>query len=145
MYYPKEAKEKQSHGLLGLTSEHFKLGGRDLISFLTDFLNPFIESKHISAVLKEGILTQIYKKGGVTDPGNYRDITVTPVLLKILERILNNRHSEILDKTQSKLQRGLTQGCSSLNEALILTECVLESKNNKQDILLNHIRRSKSL
>ena len=88
---------------LGLTGEHFKLGGRDLISFLTDFLNHTIYPKHISVTLKEDMLTPIYKKSDVTDPGNYRGITVTPVLLKILERVLNSRHNEILAKTQSKL------------------------------------------
>ena len=35
-------------------------------------------------VLKEGIFTVIYKKGGVSDPRNYRGITVTDVLLKCL-------------------------------------------------------------
>ena len=73
--------------------------------FLTDFLNHITVTKHISVVLKESILTPIYKKGDVSDPGSYRGITVTPVLLKILEHILNNRHNQNLDRTQSKLQR----------------------------------------
>ena len=35
----------------------------------------------------------------------------------------------------SKLQKRFTGGCSSLSAAVILTECILESKNNKQDLL----------
>ena len=58
------------------------------IEFLTAFLNYLISAKRVSAVLKEGTLTPIYKKGDTGDPGNYRGITVTPVLLKILEHIL---------------------------------------------------------
>ena len=60
----------------------------------------------MSAFLQEGTLTPIYKKGDTSDPGNYRGITVTPVLLKILEHILNTRHNDIFSCTQSRLQRG---------------------------------------
>ena len=55
------------------------------------------------------------------------------MLLKILERILNARHNEVFMSTQSRLQRGFTEGYSSLNAAVIFTECVLESTHNKQD------------
>ena len=88
----------------------------------------------MSAVLKEGILTPIFKKGDTSDPGNNRGITVTPVLLKILEHILNARHNAIFMSTLSRLQSGFTEGCSSLNAAVILTECVLEATHNKQDL-----------
>ena len=129
---------------LGLSSEHFKLGGRDLVTFLTEFINYIVSSKHVSALLKEGIVTPIFKKGDDTDPGNYRGITVTPVLLKILEHILSKRHNKIFIETQSRLQRGFTQGCSSVNAALILTECILESKNLKQDLLLTTLDTQKA-
>ena len=98
----------------------------------------------MTAVLKEGILTPIYKKGDPTNPGNYRGITVTPVLLKVLEHVLSRRHNKILEETQSKLQKGFTEGCSSLNVAVILTECILESKNNKQDLLLTTLDTQKA-
>ena len=71
----------------------------DLTEFLTSFLNCIISTKKVSAVLKEGILTPIFKKGDTSDPGNNRGITVTPVLLKILEHILNARHNEIFMST----------------------------------------------
>ena len=44
-------------------------------------VNHMIESKSVSIVLKEGIVTPVYKKGGSTDPGNYRGITVSPFKL----------------------------------------------------------------
>ena len=64
--------------IMGLTSEHFKLAGQEISEFLTCFLNYITESKSISVVLKEGILTPIFKKGDPSNPGNYRGITVTP-------------------------------------------------------------------
>ena len=121
-----------------------KWGGCDLTEFLTSFLNYIISTKKVSAVLKEGILTPIFKKGDTSDPGNYRGITVTPVLLKILEHILNARHNEIFISTQSRLQRGFTEGCSSLNAAVILTECVLEASHNKQDLWVTTLDTQKA-
>ena len=118
--------------------------GFDFTEFLTSFLNYIISTKKVYAVLKEGILTPIFKKGDTSDPGNYRGITVTPVLLKILEHILNARHNEIFMSTQSRLQRGLTEGCSSLNAAVILTECVLEAKHNKQNLCVTTLDTQKA-
>ena len=120
---------------MGLCSEHLKLGGQPVTEFVTGMINCLIKAKAVSSVLKEGLLTQIYKKGDPADPGNYRGITVTPVLLKVLEHVIYARHNQILEATQSRLQKGFTNGCSSLNAALILTECINESKNNKEDLL----------
>ena len=129
---------------MGLCSEHLKLGGTAVVEFITSFSNCLIRSKTVTAVLKEGILTPVYKKGDPSNPGNYRGITVTPVLLKVLEHVLNRRHNKILEETQSRLQKGFTQGCSSLNAAVILTECILESKNTKQDLLLTTLDTQKA-
>lgn len=56
---------------------------------------------------------------------------MTPVILKILEHVLNERHNKILQPTQSKLQKGFTEGSSSMLAALILSECINEAKNTK--------------
>ena len=121
--------------VMGLTAEHFKLAGQELSVFLTCFLNYVIDMGTVSVVLKEGILTPIFKKGDPSNPGNYRGISVTPVMLKILEHILNARHSHILMNTQSKLQKGFTPGCSSLNAAFILSE---------QDLFLTTLHAQKA-
>ena len=98
----------------------------------------------MSSVLKEGIVTYIYKKGDDTNPGNYRGIAVTPVILKVLEHVLHYRHNKILEPAQSRLQRGFTTGCSSLNAAVIISECIQESKNTKQNLLLTTLDAQKA-
>ena len=57
-------------------------------------------------------------------PALYRGITVTPIYLKIIEHIINARHNVIFQETKSKLQKRFTSECSSLNAALILSECI---------------------
>ena len=82
---------------------------------------------------------------GINTPWHFRYLQqVTPVLLKILEHILNARHSQILMNTQSRLQKGFTPGCSSLNAAFILSECILESAMNKQDLFLTTLDTQKA-
>ena len=130
--------------IMGLTSEHFKLAGREILEFLTSLLNYIIMTKSISVVLKEGILTPIFKKGDPSNPSNYRGITVTPVYLKILEHIINTRHNLIFHESQSRLQKGFTAGCSSLNAALILSECILEAGNNKRDLFVTTLDTQKA-
>ncbi|MEW8545672.1 MAG: reverse transcriptase family protein [Candidatus Thiodiazotropha sp.] len=137
-------KNNKAMDSMGLCSEHLKMGGQPVIGFLTGFLNSVIKAHAVSAVMKEGLLTPIYKKGDSTDPGNYRGITVTPVLLKVLEHILNFRHNRILEPTQSRLQKGFTKGCSSVNAALILTECINESVNNKEQLLFTTLDAKKA-
>ena len=129
---------------MGLTAEHFKLAGHEVSEFLTCFLNYLIDTGTISVILKEGILTPTFKKGDPRNLGNYRGITVTPVLLKILKHVLNTRHILMLLDTQSRLQNGFTSGCSSLNAAFILSKCILESAINKQDLLLTTLGTQKA-
>ena len=48
--------------IMGPTAEHLKLAGYELSEFLTCFLNYVIDTVTVSVVLKEGILTPIFKK-----------------------------------------------------------------------------------
>ena len=137
-------KNNKAADVMGLTSEHLKLGGQTVEIFLVELLNYLIKAKKVSSILKEGIITPIYKKGDSSNPGNYRGITVTPVILKVLEHVLNHRHNAILNPTQSRLQRGFTTGCSSLNAAVIVTECIQESKNVKQNLVFTTLDAQKA-
>ncbi|MES9883383.1 MAG: reverse transcriptase family protein, partial [Sedimenticola sp.] len=128
----------------GITSEHFKFGGTPLNLFVKNFINHVFETGKVPSFIKLGIVTPVYKKGDPTNPSNYRGITVTPVLLKILEQVLNNRHTRILDSNQSSLQKGFTPGMSSLNAAIILTECIKEAKHCKQQLIVTTLDAQKA-
>ncbi|MCW4345831.1 MAG: reverse transcriptase family protein [Candidatus Thiodiazotropha endolucinida] len=78
----------------------------------------------------------MHKKGDKSNPSNYRGITVTPVILKLLEHILNERQNKTFLTTQSRLQKGFTAGSSSMGAALILTECINEAKDKKETLFV---------
>ena len=75
------------------------------------------------------MLIPIFKnKGSSKDSQNYRGITITPVLTKILETILKAIIQPILIERQNPLQRGLTEKSSPMNCALLVEEFY---RNNK--------------
>ena len=132
----KKLKSNKAAGCMDITCEHLTFGGTPVILFLTDMINNIFECKQVPSVLKEGLVTPIYKKGDRSDPANYRGITVTTVLLKVIEHVLNIRHNAILDASQSRLQKVFTSGRSSIDAALILSECIDKAKNKRKPLIV---------
>ena len=62
---------------MGFPVEHFNLAAHELSEFITCFLIYVIDTQTVSMVLKEGILTPIFKIGDPSNPGYYRGIPVT--------------------------------------------------------------------
>ena len=65
--------------------------------------------------LKIAKISPVYKKGDRDQPGNYRPISVLPVLSKIFEKLVNNRLIEYLEKHNIlyKHQYGFREGHST--------------------------------
>ena len=101
-------KSNKAADYLALKSEHLRYGGLCVETYLLNLVNYIFATKRVPAALKSGMIIPIYKKGEKTDPANYRGITMTSVLLKITEHIHNKRHNNILEKSQSQLQKGFT-------------------------------------
>ena len=62
--------------------------------------------------------------------------TLTIAILNLTEQILNKRHNMILEKSQSLLQKGFTSAYSSVDAALILSECISKAKNMHKPLIL---------
>ena len=69
-----------------------------------------ISTGQVPSTWKEGVVTALFKKGKKSDPANYRAITLTSIVCKILERILVEILVKHLRKNnlQSKQQHGFT-------------------------------------
>ena len=116
-------KTNKTADYLDLTSDYLKYCGLCVETFLLNSVNYIFDTKQVSHVLKDGLVPPIYKKGEKTDPANYWGITVTSILQKVVEHIMNKRHNLILGESQSRLQnlKGFTAGSSSIDAALILS------------------------
>ena len=78
---------KKAADLHELTAEHLKHGGVVVADHLRNIANFVIQNGHVPDILKSGIVTPVLKKGkDPSKPTNYRGITVTSVILKVIEK-----------------------------------------------------------
>ena len=117
----------------GLTIESLLNGGQELHVAILNLLNSILQIGKVPQTLKMGLITPVFKnKGQQNEAGNYRGITVLPVLEKVLEMIIKDRITDMVDSTQSKYQRGFTAKTSPLNAALIVEEITRDCKDTGQ-------------
>ncbi|VDI16632.1 Hypothetical predicted protein [Mytilus galloprovincialis] len=102
----------------GIVSEHHIHAIDVITDEITDIINQIFEELDVPQSLKNGILTPVLKKKkDKTIPGNYRGIVVTIVF----ETIIKDRLEPELFPSQNNLQRGFTEGASSLFTAFIVS------------------------
>lgn len=69
-----------------------------LINEITYLMNLCLESQTFPDILKVAIVKPLFKSGMTNDFGNYRPISILPVLSKVLERILHSQLSDFLEQ-----------------------------------------------
>ena len=69
----KKLKPNKAADCLDITCEHLIYGGVSVVYYLQDMINYIFECKQVPSVLKEGLVTPIFKKTirDNTDPANY--------------------------------------------------------------------------
>lgn len=138
-------KNGKSQDCYDLTAEHLKYAGPNVIECLTNIINYIFETTYIPESLLKGILTPIPKKNKDKKlPDNYRGITVTPILCKLLEKAWLVRANPILSKKQNGMQTGFTQGKSPSNAALLVTESIAEATELKKPLYVTLLDVSKA-
>lgn len=86
-----------SSGVDGISTKTIKCLKNLLVEDLSNCINRCLELGIFPDSLKVAKVSPIFKSGIRTDPGNYRPISVLPVLSKIFERILYNRVEKYLN------------------------------------------------
>ena len=72
----------------------------------------------------------------IIDAKNYRGITITPTLSKIIETIIKFRINPTILSVQNSLQRGFTEHSTPLISSLMLEEVGRENKDNKKPTII---------
>lgn len=111
-----------STGLDGISTKAIKSVKDVIAAPLCKCFNKFLTIGNFPDSLKIAKVTPIYKSGATTDPGNYRPISVLPVLSKILERILYTRLEKHLTSINflSDRQYGFRSKSSTLSATVDL-------------------------
>ena len=87
---------------------------------------------------KKGIVVTIQKGGRKpkTDPNNYRAITLSSCILKLLERLLLQRTEAALTVPINVLQGGFRAKLSCNVSSLMLRECISYAKENNSKLFV---------
>ena len=110
----------------GVTAEHVYYGGQELLNTVNTLINNVLLAKSIPPAMKLGILNPIFKnRGSHKESVNYRWITITPVLTRLLETVLKLRiqstllSNQITSKEDSpKIRQRWTLHCCLKNSSV---------------------------
>lgn len=114
-------KSNKAPGLDGITSNILKSVAQYILSPLTHIVNMSIESGIFPEILKESIIIPVFKSGSREQMNNYRPISLTSSISKVLETIIHKRTYKFLED------------CKILNERQFRFRC----GKSTQDALAN--------
>ena len=76
----------------GVSAEHICYGGQQILDIIKTLIHDILFCKEVPVNMKLGVLNPIFKnKGNCKESQNYKGITITPVLARILEATLRAR------------------------------------------------------
>ena len=91
--------------------------------------NLSLETGSVPNEMKIAKVTPLHKKGSKEDPGNYRPISVLPVIGKIVEKLVNGRLIQLLEANDALYshQYGFRKKYSTKLSLINLTNATLKS------------------
>ena len=138
-------KQRKAADIYGLSAEHLQHAHPNVSVIIAYIINKIIDAREVPPILKTGIVTPVYKKKkSVLNPDNYRRITVTALLCKVLEKVIIDPLKQTLKPKISKLQRGFCEHSSSVNTAFLLSEAIAEAKDQNIPLYVAFLDASKA-
>ena len=139
-YAINQLKLKKASDVVGLVSEHLKSATTIIANYLTPVFNTIISMGEYPTSLKEGIRHPIPKKDKIiTDPGNFRGISITPIIGKVLDHIHLNHQRPATTPKFHPLQFGFSEGRSCVQAAFLVSECIADSKDRGLSLFIASI------
>ena len=84
----KSLKANSAPGPDGMTSELLSKCASVISEPLASLFSKSMQEASVPSLLKRAAVVPIYKGGDRSDPSNYRPVSLTPILMKIMEKIV---------------------------------------------------------
>ena len=131
----KKLNKNKAADMDNITAEHLLNASPVFLQALTTTLNSIIKEGKCPDPCKSGYKIPIPKKGkDIKILSNYRGITITAIIGKVLEHLLQNSQKIALGNEASNLQFGFSEGLSPIMATLCLTEALAVGKAGKTPV-----------
>ena len=126
-----------STGIDGINTKAIKCIKNLIVNNLCTCFNKLLADGNFPDTLKIAKVTPIYKSGSLTDPGNYRPISVLPVMSKILEKVLHNRLQNYLNSINfiTDRQYGFRPKSNTTTATIDLVTKIKQNIDNKNIVV----------
>ena len=128
----------------GISVEHLHHAPLNFLSRLSLLFNAMLRHSFVPQQFHEGIMIPLVKdqQGNHSDVNNYRGITISPILSKVLEHILKTMFFEHLSTSQ--YQFGFKKSNSTVHALHCLRETVTHYVNNGSRVFCTFLDASKA-
>ena len=128
----------------GLTAEDIKACGHPLYVAIAKRFTRYINEATVPTAWRSSKSVLLHKKGDKEDLGNYRLITLLPVLYKVFTRCLLARARRPLEEAQPVEQAGFRRGFSTLDHITTLCRVIEATREFKQPLVLTFVDYEKA-
>jgi hypothetical protein len=106
---------------------------KELAVPLTTLFSLSIKEGTVPSLWKQAQITPIFKKGSKKDPGNYRPVSLTPIICKVMERLVKDKVLQhlVANDLISEEQHGFVSGKSCVTQLLESVEDWTSILDNK--------------
>src|SRR6218665_3000021 len=124
----KRLKTDKSPGIDELRPKFLHEVREEIGEVLAQIFNKSMQTGEVPQEWRDALIVPLFKKGNRSDPGNYRPVSLTSVVCKVMERIVKDNVVEHLNEYNviKGSQNGFTRGCSCLTNLLEFVEEVYE-------------------
>ena len=133
-----EMKNSSACGTDGISIRALKLGLDVICVPLLNIVNTCLASNDFPNVWKHSIVHPIHKSGPLSDPANFRPISIVPVIAKIVERIVQRQLYSYLTQNHlfSPAQHGFRPRHSTETALITVTDHILSATDRGEISLL---------
>ena len=129
-----ELKPHKAAGPDRISNKVLKELSKELAPVLTDLFNQSLNEGTIPKDWSSALITPVFKKGNVHKASNYRPVSLTCVICKLLEHIICSHVTSHLVKNEllTHLQHGFRKGHSCESQLIITTSDFYDTFNAKE-------------
>ena len=116
--------------------ELIKYAGPRFKRLVLEWINEVIQEGNVPEDIKGSVVKLIYKRNDNLEPSNYRPISISPILLKLMTKIMNIRVTEILERESilSEAQYGFRPNRGTIDAIFILSSTIEKARIEKVDL-----------